>query len=34
MFQGIASRTPLRVIAQWLSMDEWNYRMQYLLKNA
>lgn len=34
MFQGIASRTPLRVIAQWLSMDEWNYRMQYFLKNA
>jgi hypothetical protein len=34
MFQGIASRTPLRVIAQWLSMDEWNYRMQYLLENA
>jgi hypothetical protein len=34
MFQGIASRTPLRAIAQWLSMDEWNYRMQYFLKNA
>lgn len=34
MFQGAASRTPLRVIAQWLSTDEWNYRMQRLLKNA
>ncbi|GAB7322594.1 hypothetical protein MBLNU13_g03509t1 [Cladosporium sp. NU13] len=34
MFQGIGSRTPLRTIAQWLSMDEWNYRMQRLLKNA
>jgi hypothetical protein len=34
MFQSTASRTPLLTIAQWLSMDEWNYRMQYLLKNA
>jgi hypothetical protein len=34
MFQGTASRTPLRMIAQWLSTDEWNYRMQCLLKNA
>ena len=34
MFQGVASRTPLLVIAQWLSMDEWNYKTQQLLKNA
>jgi len=34
MFQAAASQTPLRVIAQWLSTDEWNYRMQRLLKHA
>lgn len=34
MFQATASRTPLLVIAHWLSMDEWNYRMQQHMKNA
>ena len=34
MFQSTASRTPLLTIAQWLSMDEWNYRMQRVLKHA
>jgi hypothetical protein len=34
MFQGVASRTPLLTIWQWLSMDPWNHRLQSFLKDV
>jgi hypothetical protein len=34
MFPGTTSRTPLRTIRHWLSMHQWNHKMQQLSKHA